>query len=118
MIQGTVYGGQSAYRFLSATGSGQLFLQRAIQRFLFGEELFQLKDIVRRGVVSPHFTKLILRQPVVDSTIEAECTAMASAMKQIKELQRLLGKKTMESELPIWSPKKADSARALIAGGW
>ncbi len=46
-------------------------------------------------------------------------------MKQIKELQRLLGKKTMENELLKESKKplnmdgqKVDSARALIARGW
>ncbi|HCM5348710.1 TPA: IS3 family transposase [Klebsiella pneumoniae] len=48
---------------------------------------------------------------------------LASAMKQIKELQRLLGKKTMENELlkeavEYGRPKKMDSARALVAGGW
>ncbi|MBL0793430.1 IS3 family transposase, partial [Klebsiella michiganensis] len=48
---------------------------------------------------------------------------LASAMKQIKELQRLLGKKTMENELlkeavEYGRPKKVDSARALVAGGW
>ncbi|MCB3003404.1 IS3 family transposase [Klebsiella quasipneumoniae] len=48
---------------------------------------------------------------------------LASAMKQIKELQRLLGKKTMENELlkeavEYGPTKKVDSARALVAGGW
>ncbi len=48
---------------------------------------------------------------------------LASAMKQIKELQRLLGKKTMENELlkeavEYGRQKKVDSARALVAGGW
>ncbi|WP_185749335.1 IS3 family transposase [Pantoea dispersa] len=48
---------------------------------------------------------------------------LASAMKQIKELQRLLGKKTMEVELlkeavDIGRPKKVDSARTLVARGW
>ncbi|WP_170919134.1 IS3 family transposase [Escherichia coli] len=48
---------------------------------------------------------------------------LAAAMKQIKELQRLLGKKTMENELlkeaVEYGPcKKVDSARALIARGW
>ncbi len=48
---------------------------------------------------------------------------LASAMKQIKELQRLLGKKTMENELlkeavEYGRQKKKDSARALVAGGW
>ncbi len=49
---------------------------------------------------------------------------LASAMKQIKELQRLLGKKTMENELLKEAveygrqKKKVDSARALVAGGW
>ncbi|EHM9006717.1 IS3 family transposase [Salmonella enterica] len=48
---------------------------------------------------------------------------LASAMKKIKELQRLLGKKTMENELlkeavEYGRPKKVDSARALVAGGW
>ncbi|HDY1907875.1 TPA: IS3 family transposase [Escherichia coli] len=48
---------------------------------------------------------------------------LAAAMKQIKELQRLLGKKTMENELlkePVeyGRGKKVDSARALIARGW
>ncbi|HCT9457704.1 TPA: IS3 family transposase [Klebsiella pneumoniae] len=48
---------------------------------------------------------------------------LAFAMKQIKELQRLLGKKTMENELlkeavEYGRPKKVDSARALVAGGW
>ncbi|WP_375543487.1 IS3 family transposase, partial [Klebsiella pneumoniae] len=48
---------------------------------------------------------------------------LASAMKQIKELQRLLGEKTMENELlkeavEYGRPKKVDSARALVAGGW
>ncbi|HDC4463286.1 IS3-like element ISEc36 family transposase, partial [Enterobacter kobei] len=48
---------------------------------------------------------------------------LASAMKQIKELQRLLGKKTMENELlkeavEYGRPKKVDSARALVTGGW
>ncbi|EIS6415513.1 IS3 family transposase [Salmonella enterica] len=48
---------------------------------------------------------------------------LASAMKQIKELQRLLGKKTMENELlkeavEYGRHKKVDSARALVAGGW
>lgn len=42
---------------------------------------------------------------------------LAAAVKQIKELQRLLGKKTMENELRVWSPKKVDSARALITRG-
>ncbi|WP_284631044.1 IS3 family transposase [Escherichia coli] len=47
----------------------------------------------------------------------------AAAMKQIKELQRLLGKKTMENELlkeavEYGRGKKVDSARALIARGW
>ncbi|MDR4550135.1 IS3 family transposase [Klebsiella quasipneumoniae] len=50
-------------------------------------------------------------------------SGLASAMKQIKELQRLLGKKTMENELlkeavEYGRPKKVDSARALVAGGW
>ena len=43
----------------------------------------------------------------------------AAAMKQIKELQRLLGKKTMENELlkeaVEYGRAKVDSARALIA---
>ncbi|MGE2123747.1 IS3 family transposase [Escherichia coli] len=48
---------------------------------------------------------------------------LAAAMKQIKELQRLLGKKTMENELlkeavKYGRGKKVDSARALIARGW
>ncbi|WP_138989218.1 IS3 family transposase [Escherichia coli] len=48
---------------------------------------------------------------------------LAAAMKQIKELQRLLGKKTMENELlkeavEYGRSKKVDSARALIARGW
>ncbi|XIR96667.1 IS3 family transposase (plasmid) [Escherichia coli] len=50
---------------------------------------------------------------------------LAAAMKQIKELQRLLDKKTMENELLKESKKplnmdgqKVDSARALIARGW
>ncbi|EHL2739630.1 IS3 family transposase [Escherichia coli] len=48
---------------------------------------------------------------------------LAAAMKQIKELQRLLGKKTMENELlkeavEYVRGKKVDSARALIARGW
>ncbi|HCN3566446.1 TPA: IS3 family transposase, partial [Escherichia coli] len=48
---------------------------------------------------------------------------LAAAMKQIKELQRLLGKKTMENELlkeavEYGHAKKLDSARALIARGW
>ncbi|EIB9647122.1 IS3 family transposase [Escherichia coli] len=48
---------------------------------------------------------------------------LAAAMKQIKELQRLLGKKTMENELlkeavEYERGKKVDSARALIARGW
>ncbi|MBJ6791281.1 IS3-like element IS2 family transposase [Shigella sonnei] len=48
---------------------------------------------------------------------------LAAAMKQIKELQRLLGKKTMENELlkeavEYGRAKKVDSARALIAQGW
>ncbi|HDT0150859.1 TPA: IS3 family transposase [Escherichia coli] len=48
---------------------------------------------------------------------------LAAAMKQIKELQRLLGKKTMENELlkeavEYGLSKKVDSARALIARGW
>ncbi|WP_274270986.1 IS3 family transposase [Escherichia coli] len=48
---------------------------------------------------------------------------LAAAMKQIKELQRLLGKKTMENELlkeavEYGREKKVDSARALIARGW
>ncbi|MGE2331671.1 IS3 family transposase [Escherichia coli] len=48
---------------------------------------------------------------------------LAAAMKQIKELQRLLGKKTMENELlkeavEYGVCKKVDSARALIARGW
>ncbi|HBB4645137.1 TPA: IS3-like element IS2 family transposase [Escherichia coli] len=48
---------------------------------------------------------------------------LAAAMKQIKELQRLLGKKTMENELlkeavEYGRAKKPDSARALIARGW
>ncbi|WP_137470594.1 IS3 family transposase, partial [Escherichia coli] len=48
---------------------------------------------------------------------------LAVAMKQIKELQRLLGKKTMENELlkeavEYGRGKKVDSARALIARGW
>ncbi|HBD6327618.1 TPA: IS3 family transposase [Shigella flexneri] len=48
---------------------------------------------------------------------------LADAMKQIKELQRLLGKKTMENELlkeavEYGRAKKLDSARALIARGW
>ncbi|EJP3177563.1 IS3 family transposase [Salmonella enterica] len=48
---------------------------------------------------------------------------LASAMKQIKELQRLPGKKTMENELlkeavEYGRPKKVDSAHALVAGGW
>ncbi|VCX04914.1 Putative transposase (identified by ISEscan HMM) [Escherichia coli] len=45
---------------------------------------------------------------------------LAAAMKQIKELQRLLGKKTMENELlkeaVEYGRAKVDSARALIAG--
>ena len=43
---------------------------------------------------------------------------LAAAMKQIKELQRLLGKKTMENELlkaVEYGRAKVDSARALIA---
>ncbi|EPW6215482.1 IS3 family transposase [Escherichia coli] len=48
---------------------------------------------------------------------------LAAAMKQIKELQRLLGKKTMENEIlkeavEYGRAKKLDSARALIARGW
>ncbi|EPE1685459.1 IS3 family transposase [Escherichia coli] len=48
---------------------------------------------------------------------------LAAAMKQIKELQRLLGKKTMENELlkeavEYGLCKKVDSARALIARRW
>ncbi|MCH4667435.1 IS3 family transposase, partial [Escherichia coli] len=48
---------------------------------------------------------------------------LAAAIKQIKELQRLLGKKTMENELlkeavEYGRAKKLDSARALIARGW
>ncbi|EFB6552155.1 IS3 family transposase [Escherichia coli] len=48
---------------------------------------------------------------------------LAAAIKQIKELQRLLGKKTMENELlkeavEYGRGKKVDSARALIARGW
>ncbi|HBA7723774.1 TPA: IS3 family transposase [Escherichia coli] len=48
---------------------------------------------------------------------------LAAAMKQIKELQRLLGKKTMENELlkeavEYGRAKGVDSARALIARGW
>ncbi|HBQ5661102.1 TPA: IS3 family transposase, partial [Klebsiella pneumoniae] len=48
---------------------------------------------------------------------------LAAAMKQIKELQRLLGKKTMENELlkeavEYGRAKKLDSARVLIARGW
>ncbi|EMI4802238.1 IS3 family transposase [Escherichia coli] len=48
---------------------------------------------------------------------------LAAAMKQIKELQRQLGKKTMENELlkeavEYGRGKKVDSARALIARGW
>ncbi|EIZ1210462.1 IS3 family transposase [Escherichia coli] len=48
---------------------------------------------------------------------------LAAAMKQIKELQRLLGKKTMENELlkeavEYGRGKKVDSVRALIARGW
>ncbi|WP_370561187.1 IS3 family transposase [Escherichia coli] len=48
---------------------------------------------------------------------------LAAAMKQIKELQRLLGKKTMENELlkeavEYGRAKKVDSARALIARRW
>ena len=48
---------------------------------------------------------------------------LAAAMKQIKELQRLLGKKTMENEflkeaVEYGRAKKVDSARALIARGW
>ncbi|EFI2449835.1 IS3-like element IS2 family transposase, partial [Escherichia coli] len=48
---------------------------------------------------------------------------LAAAMKQIKELQRLLGKKTMENELlkeavEYGRGKKVDRARALIARGW
>ncbi|HEA7030876.1 TPA: IS3 family transposase [Escherichia coli] len=48
---------------------------------------------------------------------------LAAAMKQIKELQRLLGKKTMENELlkeavEYGRGKKVDSARALIAREW
>ncbi|MBM0524600.1 IS3 family transposase, partial [Escherichia coli] len=48
---------------------------------------------------------------------------LAAAMKQIKELQRLLDKKTMENELlkeavEYGRGKKVDSARALIARGW
>ncbi|RZV90917.1 IS3 family transposase, partial [Escherichia coli] len=46
-----------------------------------------------------------------------------AAMKQIKELQRLLSKKTMENELlkeavEYGRGKKVDSARALITRGW
>ncbi|EHL9137456.1 IS3 family transposase, partial [Escherichia coli] len=46
-----------------------------------------------------------------------------AAMKQIKELQRLLSKKTMENELlkeavEYGRAKKLDSARALITRGW
>ena len=48
---------------------------------------------------------------------------LAAAMKQIKELQCLLGKKTIENELireavEYGGGKKVDSARALIARGW
>ncbi|ENI5921815.1 IS3 family transposase [Escherichia coli] len=48
---------------------------------------------------------------------------LAAAMKQIKELQRLLGKKTMENELikeavEYGRGKKVDSARALITRRW
>ncbi len=47
---------------------------------------------------------------------------LAAAMKQIKELQRLLGKKTMENELlkeaVEYGRAKVDRARALIARGW
>ncbi|ENH1659447.1 IS3 family transposase [Escherichia coli] len=53
----------------------------------------------------------------------APASELAAAMKQIKELQRLLGKKTMENELlkeavEYGRGKKVDSARALIARGW
>ncbi|MGR6159983.1 IS3 family transposase [Escherichia coli] len=48
---------------------------------------------------------------------------LAAAMKQIKELQRLLGKKTMENELlkeavEYGRAKKVDSARAPYCPGW
>lgn len=47
---------------------------------------------------------------------------LASAIKQIKELQRLLGKKTMENELVKeavdYGREKVDSAHALITQGW
>ncbi len=46
---------------------------------------------------------------------------LASAMKQIKQLQRLLGKKTMENELlkeaVEYGHQKVNSARALVASG-
>ncbi|GHM21462.1 hypothetical protein EBZU44_00060 [Enterobacter cloacae] len=46
---------------------------------------------------------------------------LASAMKQIKELQRLLGKnhgKRAAEEAVEYGRQKVDSARALVAGGW
>ncbi|UUM38449.1 IS3 family transposase [Shigella sonnei] len=54
---------------------------------------------------------------------DVPASELAAAMKQIKELQRLLGKKTMENELlkeavEYGRAKKVDSARALIARGW
>ncbi len=43
-------------------------------------------------------------------------------MKQIKEVQRMLGKKTMEVELlrrPLYRPaKQVDSARTIVTRGW
>jgi transposase-like protein len=46
---------------------------------------------------------------------------LSDALKQIRELQRMLGKKTMEVEIlggrGVWPSKKMDCALTLIAGG-
>ncbi|WP_407239548.1 IS3 family transposase [Escherichia coli] len=85
----------------------------ARQHGVAASQLFLWRKQYRREV--------LLLWPQGEQVVPA--SELAAAMKQIKELQRLLGKKTMENELlkeavEYGRAKKVDSARALIARGW
>ncbi|WP_187765078.1 IS3 family transposase [Escherichia albertii] len=85
----------------------------ARQRGVAASQLFLWRKQYREGSL----TTVATGEQVVPAS------ELAAAMKQIKELQRLPGKKTMENELlkeavEYERGKKVDSARALIARGW
>ncbi|HBM9794659.1 IS3 family transposase [Escherichia albertii] len=85
----------------------------ARQRGVAASQLFLWRKQYREGSL----TTVAAGEQVVPAS------ELAAAMKQIKELQRLPGKKTMENELlkeavEYERGKKVDSARALIARGW